>query len=196
MVGILRAGVLAGALLAIGGCAGTDDESPAGTDTAPVESPTPLASPTPGPTAGDRTDAATPPSPRDAVLEVFASPSGVVCDLDVMDEYDAPRYDGARWAKCWVPDPQYAVWTFDDEGGPVELTCEEDLAMVWPYNSEQWMECVPHESRDVPTLAAGSTTRSSGFECTIGDDIIECLTDDGSGFGFRIGNALFEGLGQ
>ncbi|MGM0385129.1 MAG: hypothetical protein ACQERF_03990 [Actinomycetota bacterium] len=136
------------------------------------------------------------PTPADVELEVFASPSGVVCDLDVMDEYDAPTYPAARWAKCWVPDPQYPASVFDEEQGSVQVACEEDLVMVWPYNSEQRTECEPHQSRDVPTLAQGSTSRSSGFECTIGADTIECLTDDGSGFGFRIGNSLFEVLGQ
>jgi len=192
----LRALVLVGTLILLVGCAGTDDASPAGTDTAPVASPTAPAAPTLGPTAEDSTAAAATPSPQDVDLEVFASPSGVVCDLDVMDEYDAPGYDGARLAKCWVPDPQYSAWVFDEEEGSVELACEEDLVMVWPYNSEMWMECEPHQARDVPVLAEGSTSRSSGFECAIGADIIECLTDDGSGFGFRIGNALFEGLGQ
>lgn len=191
----LRALVLVGTLILLVGCAGTDDASPAGTDTAPVASPTAPAAPTLGPTAEDST-AAAPPSAQDVELELLASPSGVVCDLDVMDEYDAPGYDGARLAKCWVPDPQYSAWVFDEEEGSVELACEEDLVMVWPYNSEMWMECEPHQARDVPVLAEGSTSRSSGFECAIGADIIECLTDDGSGFGFRIGNALFEGLGQ
>lgn len=191
----LRALVLVGTLILLVGCAGTDDASPAGTDTAPVASPTAPAAPTLGPTAEDST-AAAPPSAQDVELELLASPSGVVCDLDVMDEYDAPGYDGARLAKCWVPDPQYSAWVFDEEEGSVELACEEDLVMVWPYNSETWMECEPHQARDVPVLAEGSTSRSSGFECAIGADIIECLTDDGSGFGFRIGNALFEGLGQ
>ena len=192
----LRALVLVGTLILLVGCAGTDDASPAGTDTAPVASPTAPAAPTLGPTAEDSTAAAATPSPQDVDLELLASPSGVVCDLDVMDEYDAPGYDGARLAKCWVPDPQYSAWVFDEEEGSVELACEEDLVMVWPYNSEMWMECEPHQARDVPVLAEGSTSRSSGFECAIGADIIECLTDDGSGFGFRIGNALFEGLGQ
>jgi hypothetical protein len=206
-VGIPRgAMMLAGSILALSGCAGTEDAAPAGpvdtvtaragtvtasagTVTAPAPSP-------PGPTAGERTDTVAPPSPQDVELEAFASPSGVVCDLDVMDEYDAPRYPGARWAKCWVPDAEYQAYFLDEEQVPISVTCEEDLVMVWPYNSEMWTECEPHQPFDVPVLAEGGTSRSSGFECTIGADIIECLTDDGSGFGFRIGNSLFEGLGQ
>lgn len=202
-VGILRViATAAAAALVLGGCGGAADD-PARTPASPA---TELAPSPPGTTAGPTTGAASassgaptdaaPPSAQDVELELLASPSGVVCDLDVMDEYDAPGYDGARLAKCWVPDPQYSAWVFDEEEGSVELACEEDLVMVWPYNSEMWMECEPHQARDVPVLAEGSTSRSSGFECAIGADIIECLTDDGSGFGFRIGNALFEGLGQ
>lgn len=186
-----------GVALFLAGCAGTDGSDDVPTDPTRETTVTSFESPEPTDDSTEPADDVTvKPTPADVELELFASPSGVVCDLDVMDEYDAPAYPAARWAKCWVPDPQYPASVFDEEQGSVEVACEEDLVMVWPYNSEMWTECKLHQPRDVPMLAEGSTSRSSGFECTIGADLIECLTDDDSGFGFRIGNSLFEGLGQ
>lgn len=98
-------------VLVLAGCADDSTTGPTGSAEGPRATVT--AGETPDVTP-DATSTEPSPTPADVDLEVFASPSGVVCDLAVMDEYDAPRYDGARWAKCWVPDPQYPASVFDE----------------------------------------------------------------------------------
>lgn len=118
-------------------------------------------------------------------VAVFASQSGVICDIAAGETDERPGHA----VECFVPDPIYQGWEMTDEG-VIEVSCPAGLKLDLVVDSEYWLGCEDSTTMSGPTLEPGTVTRAGGFTCTVQTDSIDCTYGDDS-LGFRVSSQSF-----